>query len=406
MHACGHDGHTAILLSAAHYLAHHGDIDGTLQLVFQPAEETGSGASKMIADGLFERFPVDAIYGLHNWPGVPVGHFGFVDGPAMASVDWARLKVIGGGHGAEPQGSVDPILVAAHIITALQSVVSRNVDPRQMGVVTVGSIHGGPPCDSRRGRTEADRARIPARGARHAAPPGDRDCRADRCRFRARAEIEFPRGFPSVINHRSRPPTSARRCRASVPNRSFPSLRRARPARISPSCCRRDPAASCSSGTASAPLHSPRYVFNDAAIVPAASLWARLAEDSSGEGRGMSSNERFLYTRWMTLARPLFDGLEQEYDSRYADVRRRIGGSAGGCAALPGAGLCGPGGAFVLLLRDGVAISAVRSCRTAIRIPPNSSASGHCPGCVARAARARAAGAGRAAGGKGTGGCS
>lgn len=144
MHACGHDGHTAILLSAAHYLAHHGRIDGTLQLVFQPAEETGSGASKMIADGLFERFPVDAIYGLHNWPGVPVGHFGFVDGPAMASVDWARLKVIGkGGHGAEPQGSVDPILAAAHIVTALQSVVSRNVDPRQMGVVTVGSIHGG-----------------------------------------------------------------------------------------------------------------------------------------------------------------------------------------------------------------------------------------------------------------------
>ncbi len=129
--------------SAAHYLAHHGDIDGTLQLVFQPAEETGSGASKMIADGLFERFPVDAIYGLHNWPGVPVGHFGFVDGPAMASVDWARLKVIGG-HGAEPQGSVDPILVAAHIITALQSVVSLSIRGRWAWSPSVPSA-GRPP---------------------------------------------------------------------------------------------------------------------------------------------------------------------------------------------------------------------------------------------------------------------
>jgi len=284
MHACGHDGHTAILLSAAHYLAHHGDIDGTLQLVFQPAEETGSGASKMIADGLFERFPVDAIYGLHNWPGVPVGHFGFVDGPAMASVDWARLKVIGkGGHGAEPQGSVDPILVAAHIITALQSVVSRNVDPRQMGVVTVGSIHGGQAANVIPDVVELKltvRAYLPeVRDTlrRRVTEIAEHTAAA----FGARAEIEFPRGFPSVINH---PQQTAYIREVAVQgfgaeqvvpefaprtaSEDFAFLLQARPGSF----------VFVGNGD-SAPLHSPRYVFNDAAIAPAASLWARLAED-------------------------------------------------------------------------------------------------------------------------------
>ena len=284
MHACGHDGHTAILLSAAHYLAHHGRIDGTLQLVFQPAEETGSGASKMIADGLFERFPVDAIYGLHNWPGVPVGHFGFVDGPAMASVDWARLKVIGkGGHGAEPQGSVDPILAAAHIVTALQSVVSRNVDPRQMGVVTVGSIHGGQAANVIPDVVELKltvRAYLPeVRDTlrRRVTEIAEQTAAA----FGARAEIEFPRGFPSVINH---PQQTAYIREVAVQgfgsehvvpefaprtaSEDFAFLLQARPGSF----------VFVGNGD-SAPLHSPRYVFNDAAIAPAASLWARLAED-------------------------------------------------------------------------------------------------------------------------------
>src|SRR6218665_2057767 len=144
MHACGHDGHTAILLAAARYLAEAGTFSGTLTLIFQPAEEIGAGAKKMISEGLFERFPVDAVFGLHNWPGVPAGTFGFVEGPAMASVDKAKITIRGkGGHGAEPHEAIDPIVAAAGFITALQSVVSRNVDPREMGVVTVGSIHGG-----------------------------------------------------------------------------------------------------------------------------------------------------------------------------------------------------------------------------------------------------------------------
>ena len=144
MHACGHDGHTAILLAAARYLAERRGFSGTLQLIFQPAEEGGAGARRMITDGLFERFPCDAVFGLHNWPGVPAGQFGFITGPAMAAVDRVTIRIVGkGGHGAVPQQTVDPIVASASLVMALQSVVSRNVDPLDAAVVTVGAIHGG-----------------------------------------------------------------------------------------------------------------------------------------------------------------------------------------------------------------------------------------------------------------------
>lgn len=146
MHACGHDGHTTVLLGAAQQLAKIRNFDGTVHLIFQPAEEAGadSGAERMIADGLFERFPCEAIFGLHNHPGVPVGTFGFRAGPLMAACDTVKMRVIGrGGHAARPHLAVDPVLVGSSIVMGLQSLVSRNIDPNEAAVVTVGSFRSG-----------------------------------------------------------------------------------------------------------------------------------------------------------------------------------------------------------------------------------------------------------------------
>ncbi|AZD07110.1 Catalyzes the cleavage of p-aminobenzoyl-glutamate to p-aminobenzoate and glutamate, subunit A [Pseudomonas chlororaphis] len=144
MHACGHDGHTAMLLAAGQCLAQSIDFDGTVRLIFQPAEEGHVGARKMIEDGLFQLFPCDAVFAMHNWPGLPVGTFGFLPGPFMASADTVTIGINGrGGHGAMPQDTVDPIVAAASLVMALQTVVARNLPPLEMGVVGVGAIHGG-----------------------------------------------------------------------------------------------------------------------------------------------------------------------------------------------------------------------------------------------------------------------
>jgi hippurate hydrolase len=144
MHACGHDGHTAMLLAAARHLAEQGSFDGTLHLIFQPAEEGGGGALRMMADGLFERFPCDAVFAMHNMPGTEQGRFVLREGAAMASSDYATVTLTGfGGHGAMPHRAADPIVAAASIVMALQTVVSRNIDPLQAAVVTVGALHAG-----------------------------------------------------------------------------------------------------------------------------------------------------------------------------------------------------------------------------------------------------------------------
>jgi hippurate hydrolase len=144
MHACGHDGHTAMLLAAARHLADQGAFDGTLQLIFQPAEEGGGGALRMMQDGLFDRFPCDAVFAMHNMPGVAQGHFVLREGAAMASSDYATITLTGfGGHGAMPHRAADPVVAAASTVMALQTIVSRNIDPLQAAVVTVGALHAG-----------------------------------------------------------------------------------------------------------------------------------------------------------------------------------------------------------------------------------------------------------------------
>lgn len=144
MHACGHDGHTAMLLAAAHYLAEHRDFDGTVYVIFQPAEEGGGGANAMIQDGLFERFPMQAVYGMHNWPGLPAGQFAVSPGPVMAAFDTFKIIIKGKGcHAALPHLGLDPVPVAAQMIMAFQTILSRNANPLDAGVLSVTTIHVG-----------------------------------------------------------------------------------------------------------------------------------------------------------------------------------------------------------------------------------------------------------------------
>jgi len=286
MHACGHDGHTATLLAAAKHLADTRNFNGTLNLIFQPAEEGMGGAKQMVEDGLFRLFPCDAVFALHNMPGHPVGRFGFLPGPFMASSDTVTIRIVGhGGHGAMPHKAVDPVVVCASLVMALQSVVARNVNPLEMAIVTVGAILAGAAPNVIPNSAEM---RLSVRALK----PEIRDLLQQRITtlahaqaesFGARAEVDYNRRYPVLVNHAAETALAEQVARDWLGDDGL--IDSMKPLTGSedfaflleecPGCYL---IIGNGDGEGGCMVHNPGYDFNDACLPLGASYWVKLAE--------------------------------------------------------------------------------------------------------------------------------